>query len=142
MFTLIALGVGAAYGFSAAAMLAPELFPASMRGMGGVGIYFEAAAVIVVLVLLGQVLELRARKRTGTAIRALLNLAPATARLVENGHEREVPLERVTAGATLRVRPGEKIPVDGELWSKGARSSMSRCSPANRCRSKSNQATR
>jgi Cu+-exporting ATPase len=113
MFTLIALGVGAAFAYSAVAMLAPELFPESMRGMGGVDIYFEAAAVIVVLVLLGQVLELRARSRTGTAIRALLNLAPATARLVENGDEREVPLEHVTAGATLRVRPGEKVPVDG-----------------------------
>jgi len=113
MFTLIAIGVGAAYIYSVVAMLAPGLFPASMSGMGGVGIYFEAAAVIVVLVLLGQVLELRARSRTGTAIRALLNLAPATARLVENGDEREVPLDRVTVGATLRVRPGEKVPVDG-----------------------------
>ncbi|HZJ17199.1 MAG TPA: heavy metal translocating P-type ATPase [Chthoniobacteraceae bacterium] len=113
MFTLISLGVGAAYGFSAVAMLAPGLFPASMQGMGGVGIYFEAAAVIIVLVLLGQVLELRARNRTGTAIRALLNLAPAMARMVENGNEREVPLDRVTVGATLRVRPGEKVPVDG-----------------------------
>jgi Cu+-exporting ATPase len=115
MFTLIALGVGAAFGFSAVAMLAPGLFPASMHGMGGVGIYFEAAAVIVALVLLGQMLELRARSRTGTAIRALLDLAPATARLVENGDEREVPLDRVAAGATLRVRPGEKVPVDGVL---------------------------
>jgi heavy metal translocating P-type ATPase len=113
MFTLIALGVGASYAYSAVAMLAPGLFPAPMSGMGGVGIYFEAAAVIVVLVLLGQVLELRARSRTGTAIRALLNLAPATARLVENGDEREVPLDRVAGGATLRVRPGEKVPVDG-----------------------------
>ncbi|MEO8353194.1 MAG: copper-translocating P-type ATPase [Chthoniobacteraceae bacterium] len=113
MFTLIALGVSAAYGFSAVAMLAPGLFPASMSGMGGVGIYFEAAAVIVVLVLLGQVLELRARSRTGTAIRALLNLAPATAHLIEHGSEREVPLEHIRAGATLRVRPGEKVPVDG-----------------------------
>ena len=113
MFTLIALGVGAAYGFSAVAMLAPGLFPASMRTMGGVGIYFEAAAVIVVLVLLGQVMELRARSRTGAAIRALLQLAPATARIVENGTEREVPLDRVAVGATLRVRPGEKLPVDG-----------------------------
>ena len=113
MFTLIALGVGAAYGFSVVAMLAPGWFPASMHAMGGVGIYFEAAAVIIVLVLLGQVLELRARSRTGTAIRALLKLAPATARLVEDGGEREVPLDRVTVGATLRVRPGEKVPVDG-----------------------------
>jgi Cu+-exporting ATPase len=113
MFTLIALGVGAAYGFSAVAMLAPGVFPPSMHRMGGVGIYFEAAAVIIVLVLLGQVLELRARSRTGSAIRALLTLAPDTARVVENGEEREVPLERVAVGATLRVRPGEKVPVDG-----------------------------
>ncbi len=115
MFTLIALGVGAAFGFSTVAILAPGLFPASMHAMGGVAIYFEAAAVIVVLVLLGQVLELRARSRTGTAIRALLNLAPATARLVENGDEREVALDQVAVGATLRVRPGEKVPVDGVL---------------------------
>ena len=113
MFTLIALGVGAAYGFSAVAMVAPGLFPAAMIGVNGVDIYFEAAAVIVVLVLLGQVLELRARSRTGSAIRALLNLAPSVAHLVENGSEREVPLDLVTAGATLRVRPGEKVPVDG-----------------------------
>ena len=115
MFTLIALGVGAAYAYSAAAMLAPGAFPAAMRTMGGVGVYFEAAAVIVVLVLVGQVLELGARARTGSAIRALLNLAPATARIVENGVEREVPLEAVAAGATLRVRPGEKVPVDGAV---------------------------
>jgi Cu+-exporting ATPase len=113
MFTLIALGVGAAYGFSAAAMLVPGLFPPTLRGMGGVGVYFEAAAVIIVLVLVGQVLELRARARTGSAIRALLQLAPATAQLVENDTEREVPLESVKMGATLRVRPGEKVPVDG-----------------------------
>jgi Cu+-exporting ATPase len=115
MFTLIGLGVAAAYVFSAAAMLAPGLFPESMRTMGGVGIYFEAAAVIIVLVLLGQVLELRARGRTGAAIRALLSLAPATARIVEDGSEREVPLDHVRVGATLRVRPGEKVPVDGTV---------------------------
>jgi len=108
MFTLIALGVGAAFAYSAAAMLAPGAFPD-----GGAGIYFEAAAVIVVLVLVGQVLELRARSRTGSAIRALLNLAPTTARLVDGTTEREVPLDQVTAGVTLRVRPGEKVPVDG-----------------------------
>ena len=113
MFTLIAMGVGTAYLYSVVAMLAPGLFPASMNAMGGVGIYFEAAAVIVVLVLLGQVLELRARSRTGSAIRALLNLAPATARIVEGDAEREVPLDQVAKGATLRVRPGDKIPVDG-----------------------------
>ena len=114
MFTLIALGVGAAYAYSAVAMLVPGAFPEAMR-MGGVGIYFEAAAVIIVLVLVGQVLELRARARTGGAIRALLNLAPATALLVEANGEREVPLDQVIAGATLRVRPGEKIPVDGAI---------------------------
>ncbi len=114
MFTLIALGVGAAFVYSAAAMLVPGWFPASASGEP-VGVYFEAAAVVVVLVLVGQVLELRARARTGSAIRALLNLAPATARIVENGAEREVPLESVPAGAVLRVRPGEKVPVDGKV---------------------------
>jgi P-type Cu+ transporter len=113
MFTLIAMGVGTAFLYSAVAMLAPGLFPASMKAMGGVGIYFEAAAVIVVLVLLGQVLELSARSRTGSAIRALLNLAPATAHLVESDAERDVPLDQVSKGATLRVRPGDKVPVDG-----------------------------
>ncbi|MEO7933034.1 MAG: copper-translocating P-type ATPase [Chthoniobacterales bacterium] len=113
MFTLIALGVGSAWLYSVAAMLAPGWFPSSMRMDGGVGIYFEAAAVIVVLVLLGQVLELRARSRTGSAIRALLELAPATARLVEKNEERIVPLESVRAGNILRVKPGDKIPVDG-----------------------------
>ena len=115
MFTLIAIGVGTAYLFSAAAMLAPGVFPASTAHGGKVGIYFEAAAVIVVLVLFGQVLELRARSKTGSAIRALLNLAPKTARVVQDGEERDVPLESVQAGAKLRVRPGEKIPVDGVL---------------------------
>jgi Cu+-exporting ATPase len=115
MFTLIAIGVGTAYLFSAAVMLVPGVFPTSFAPDGKVGIYFEAAAVIVVLVLLGQVLELRARSKTGSAIRALLNLAPRTARVVQNGQEHDVPLESVQAGATLRVRPGEKIPVDGVL---------------------------
>ncbi len=115
MFTLIALGVGAAYVFSATAILAPGWFPAAVSAHHGPLIYFEAAAVIVVLVLLGQVLELRARSRTGSAIRALLELAPTTARLVENGTERDVPLAEVREGATLRVRPGEKIPVDGVI---------------------------
>jgi Cu+-exporting ATPase len=115
MFTLIAIGVGTAYLFSAVVMLAPNAFPASFAADGKVGIYFEAAAVIVVLVLLGQVLELRARSKTGSAIRALLNLAPKTARVVQDGEERDVPLESVQAGAKLRVRPGEKIPVDGVL---------------------------
>lgn len=129
MFTLIALGVGAAFAYSAVAMLAPNVFPEAMR-MGGVGIYFEAAAVIIVLVLAGQVLELRARARTGTAIRALLDLAPATARLVDADGEREVPLDRVAVGAMLRVRPGEKFP-----WMarspRAVRVWMNPCSPAN-----------
>ena len=115
MFTLIAIGVGTAYLFSAVVMLVPGAFPASFAPDGKVGIYFEAAAVIVVLVLLGQVLELRARSKTGSAIRALLNLAPKTARVVQDNEERDVPLEAVQAGAKLRVRPGEKIPVDGVL---------------------------
>jgi Cu+-exporting ATPase len=115
MFTLIAIGVGTAYLFSAVVMLAPNAFPASFAPDGKVRIYFEAAAVIVVLVLLGQVLELRARSKTGSAIRALLNLAPKTARVVQDNEERDVPLESVQAGAKLRVRPGEKIPVDGVL---------------------------
>jgi len=113
MFTLIAIGVGAAYVFSAVAMLFPGLFPHAMRHGDGVDVYFEAAAVIVVLVLLGQVLELRARSRTGNAIRALLNLAPPIAHLIRDGEEREVPLEAVKVDDRLRVRPGEKIPVDG-----------------------------
>ncbi len=113
MFTLIAIGVATAYGYSAGAMLFPNLFPYSMQHGGKVGIYFEAAAVIVVLVLLGQVLELRVRSRTGNAIRALLNLAPPTARLIRGNEEQEVPLEAVKVGDRLRVRPGEKIPVDG-----------------------------
>jgi P-type Cu+ transporter len=115
MFTLIVIGVGTAYLFSAAVMLLPGVFPASFAPDGKVGIYFEAAAVIVVLVLLGQVLELRARSKTGSAIRALLNLAPKTARLVQDDEEHDVPLESVQTGAKLRVRPGEKIPVDGLL---------------------------
>ena len=115
MFTLIALGVGAAFVYSLAATLAPGAFPASFRTMGGeVPVYYEAAAVIVTLVLLGQVLELRARTATGRAIRALLGLAPKTARLVrEDGSEEDVDLGHVQPGQLLRVRPGEKIPVDG-----------------------------
>jgi Cu+-exporting ATPase len=113
MFTLIALGVGAAYAFSAVATIAPGLFPVSFHMHGGVAVYFEPAAVIVVLVLLGQVLELRARSRTGAAIRSLLGLAPKTARRIEDGTERDVPLAEVHVGDRLRVRPGERIPVDG-----------------------------
>ncbi len=114
MFTLIALGVGAAYGFSVVATLAPDWFPHSFRMGGAVAVYFEPAAVITVLVLLGQVLELRARSRTSTAIKNLLGLAPKTARRVErDGTEGDVPLEQVQVGDKLRVRPGERIPVDG-----------------------------
>jgi Cu+-exporting ATPase len=113
MFTLIAIGVGTAYLFSAVAMLAPGVFPPWFSHGGQVGIYFEAAAVIVVLVLLGQVLELRARSKTGNAIRALLNLAPKTARIVQGTQEFDAPLETVRVGTRLRVRPGEKVPVDG-----------------------------
>jgi Cu+-exporting ATPase len=113
MFTLIALGVAAAYFYSAVATIAPGLFPASFRVHGEVAIYFEPAAVIVTLVLLGQVLELRARSRTSSAIRSLLALAPKTARIVEgDGTERDVPLEHVHVGNRLRVRPGERVPVD------------------------------
>ncbi len=113
MFTLIAIGVGAAFVFSAVAMLAPALFPSAMQHGGKVAIYFEAAAVIVVLVLLGQVLELRARSRTGSAIKALLNLAPPTARQVAPGGDNVVPLDQVKVGDWLRVVPGDKVPVDG-----------------------------
>ncbi len=115
MWTLISIGVGAAYLYSLAAVLAPAIFPQSLRGHGGtVGVYFEAAAVIIVLVLAGQVLELRARERTGDAIRALLRLAPKTAlRLDASGNETQVPIEHVAIGDRLRVRPGEAVPVDG-----------------------------
>jgi Cu+-exporting ATPase len=115
MFTLIALGVGAAYAFSVVATLAPGLFPASFRTHGNqIGVYFEPAAVIVVLVLLGQVLELRARSRTSSAIKKLLGLTPTTARRIDAaGSEQDVPLEHVHVGDRLRVRPGERVPVDG-----------------------------
>jgi Cu+-exporting ATPase len=116
MFTLIALGVGAAYCYSVIATLAPGVFPDSFRVMGEVAVYFEPAALIVVLVLLGQVLELRARSRTSSAIRNLLGLAPNTARRIEqDGSEKDVPLEAVHEGDRLRVRPGERIPVDGAV---------------------------
>jgi Cu+-exporting ATPase len=114
MFTLIALGTGSAYLYSLVATLAPGLFPDSFRDPhGGLAVYFEPAAVIVTLVLLGQVLELRARARTGSAIRSLLSLAPNTARRIEADGERDVALEAVRAGDRLRVRPGEKVPTDG-----------------------------
>jgi len=117
MFTLIALGTGAAYLYSLAATFAPGAFPAGFRGMGGtVPVYYEAAAVITVLVLLGQVLELRARDQTGGAIRALLNLAPKSARrLLDGGEDEEIPLSEVQVGDRLRVRPGDGIPVDGAV---------------------------
>jgi len=117
MFTLIALGTGAAYLYSLAATFAPGLFPAGFRTMGGtVAVYYEAAAIITVLVLLGQVLELRARDQTGGAIRALLNLAPKTARrLRDGGDDEEVPLGEVQVGDRLRVRPGDGVPVDGTV---------------------------
>jgi P-type Cu+ transporter len=114
MFTLIALGTGAAFAYSLVAVLVPGLFPAAARGHGGVpGVYFEAAAAIVTLVLVGQVLELRARAATGRALRALLDLAPRTARRIEADGEHDVPLAHVHPGDRLRVRPGEKVPVDG-----------------------------
>jgi Cu+-exporting ATPase len=115
MFTLIAIGVGAAFVFSAVAMLMPGLFPPTMQHEGKVAIYFEAAAMVTVLVLLGQVLELRARSRTGSAIKALLNLAPPTARQVAPGGDHEVPLDQVKVGDWLRVVPGDKVPVDGAV---------------------------
>jgi Cu+-exporting ATPase len=114
MFTLIAVGTGTAYLYSVVALLLPGLLPASFRGHGGeAAVYFEAAAVITTLVLMGQVLELRARSQTSSSIRALLGLAPKTARLLTESGEQDIPLERVQAGDGLRVRPGEKIPVDG-----------------------------
>jgi Cu+-exporting ATPase len=124
MFTLIALGVGVAYAYSVVATLAPGVFPPAFRGHdGAVAVYFEAAAVITILVLLGQVLELRARERTSGAIRALLDLAPKIAhRVKDDRNEEEVSLDAVLVGDQLRVRPGEKIPVDGEV--AGGRSSV------------------
>ena len=115
MFTLIALGVAVAYGYSLVAALAPGVFPPSFRGMdGGVAVYFEASAVIVTLILLGQVMELRARRSTGAAIRKLLGLTPKRARRLRDDHgEEDVPIEQVGPGDRLRVRPGEKVPVDG-----------------------------
>src|SRR6266849_1301405 len=114
MFTLIAMGTGVAYLYSLVATAFPQAFAASFREMGGTPpVYFEAAAAITTLVLLGQVLELRARSRTGAAIRALLDLTPKTARILRDGREEDIPLEQVKPGDRLRVRPGEKVPVDG-----------------------------
>jgi len=116
MFTLIALGTGTAYVFSVIAVLFPQTFPDSFRVMGGVPIYFEAASAITTLVILGQVLELRARSRTSTAIRSLLKLSPKSARIVRaDGTEIDVPVEHIAAGDLLRVRPGEKVPLDGVI---------------------------
>src|SRR5574341_1326313 len=117
MFSIIALGIGTAYLYSAIATLAPGIFPESFRGHGGtVAVYFEAAAVITALVLLGQVLELRARSQTSSAIKALLRLVPKTARVVRpDGREADLPLDQVRPGDRLRVRPGEKVPVDGSI---------------------------
>ena len=115
MFTLIGVGTGTAYGYSLFATFFPGVFPEAFRRDGEVALYFEAAAVIIVLVLLGQVLELRARKRTSGALKELMGLAAKTARLVEQGEEREIPIEAVRVNNILRVRPGEKVPVDGVL---------------------------
>lgn len=121
MFTLIAIGTGAAWLYSMAATLMPAIFPPAFRQMdGAVAVYFEAAAVITVLVLLGQVLELRAREKTGGAIRALLDLAPKTARRIRDGDDEDVPLEHVHEGDILRVRPGEKVPLDGTVMEGGS----------------------
>jgi Cu+-exporting ATPase len=117
MFTLIALGVGAAYVYSTIATLFPQSIPDAFKEHGQVPVYFEAAAVIVALVLLGQVLELRARRRTGGAIRELLSLSPPTARVIRDGREMIVPLEQVHVGDTLKVLPGDRVPVDGEVLS-------------------------
>ncbi|HTN77962.1 MAG TPA: heavy metal translocating P-type ATPase, partial [Pirellulaceae bacterium] len=115
MFTLIAVGVGAAYGYSLVAVLFPAYFPSDFYEHGRVQVYFEAAAAITTLVLLGQVLELRARRQTGTAIRQLLSLAPPTARVLRDQQEIDIPLEEVVVDDLVRVRPGEKIPVDGDV---------------------------
>jgi P-type Cu+ transporter len=115
MFTLIAVGIGAAYFYSAVAVIAPEIFPQSFRRDGEVGLYFEAAAVITALVLLGQLIEAKARSRTGQAIRALLGLAAKTAHRVRDGREEEIPVDEIQKGDVLRVRPGEKVPIDGVI---------------------------
>ncbi len=115
MFTLIALGVGAAYGYSMVATLFPQTFPESLKKMGKIDLYFEAAAVITVLIILGQLLEAKARSQTGQAIKALLGLAAKNAHRIRNGVEEEVPIDTVQKGDALRVRPGEKIPLDGVI---------------------------
>ena len=115
MYTLLALGIGAAYFFSVAALLAPNLFPHEMQHGGATGLYFEAAAVITVLAIFGEYLQERARRRTGQAVKALLELAPKTARRVRDGAEEDVPISEIRVGDLLRVRPGEKIPLDGVM---------------------------
>src|SRR6185436_9461100 len=115
MFTLIAVGVGAAYFYSAAAVIAPGIFPESFRRHGEVDLYFEAAAVITTLVLLGQLIEGKARSRTGQAIKALLGLAAKTAHRVSKGQEEDIPVAAIQRGDLLRVRPGEKVPIDGVI---------------------------
>ncbi|MFM8578098.1 MAG: heavy metal-binding domain-containing protein, partial [Planctomycetaceae bacterium] len=120
MFTLIAVGMAAAYGVSVLAVLFPSIIPHAFRHDGGVPLYFEAAAVIVTFVLLGQLLELKARQRTGAALRELLSLAPPMARVHGSEEDREVPLDEVRQGEVLRVLPGDKIPVDGRLTEGGS----------------------
>src|SRR6266446_9887095 len=115
MFTLIAVGVGAAYVYSAVAVIAPGIFPESFRRHGEVDLYFEAAAVITTLVLLGQLIEAKARSRTGQAIKALLGLAAKTAHRVRDGQEEQIPVDAIRKGDLLRVRPGEKVPIDGVI---------------------------
>jgi P-type Cu+ transporter len=120
MYTLLGLGIGAAYGFSVAALLAPGLFPHELQHGGHAGLYFEAAAIIAVLAVLGEYLQERARRRTGQAVKALLGLSPKTARRVRAGLEEDVPLEHVRVGDLLRVRPGEKVPLDGVIVEGGS----------------------
>jgi Cu+-exporting ATPase len=134
MWTLIGLGTSVAFVYSVVATLAPRLFPASFVVDGRVAVYFEAAAVIISLTLMGQLLELRARSQTSAAIRSLLGLAPKTARRIDDdGSEHDVPLAHVHVGDRLRIRPGEKVPVDGVVL-EGRTRSTRRCSPASRCR--------
>src|SRR5438034_10865285 len=115
MFTLIAVGVGAAYFYSAVAVIAPGIFPESFRRHGEVELYFEAAAVITTLILLGQLIEVKARSRTGRAIKAVLSLEAKTAHRVRDGREEEIPVDAIQKGDLLRVRPGEKVPIDGVI---------------------------
>src|SRR6266566_4881692 len=115
MFTLIAVGVGAAYFYSSVAVIVPGIFPSSFRRHGEVDLYFEAAAVITTLILLGQLIEAKARSRTGQAIKALLGLAAKTVHRVRDGQEEEIPVDAIQKGDLLRVRPGEKVPIDGVI---------------------------